>query len=198
MRKVIVCNIVSVDGFYAAPDGNPLVLNMDAAFDAYNRERISSADLVLLGANSFRMFSGFWPYVADAPAEPDGAGPSEDNREMSRVYNRLPKIVGSDSLAVDDTNAWHGTTTVVSRSKLAGRLATLKEEGDGDIVVFASHVMWNALLDDGLVDEIHFVVSPNPLGNGVDVFDGEHRLSLLGTRTFEGSDNVLLRYAPTA
>lgn len=33
MRKVIVNNIVSPDGFYAAPDGNPLVLNVDEAFD---------------------------------------------------------------------------------------------------------------------------------------------------------------------
>ena len=31
VRRVVVCSIASVDGFYAASDGNPLVLNMDAA-----------------------------------------------------------------------------------------------------------------------------------------------------------------------
>ena len=48
MRSVIVSNIASVDGYFAAADGNPLVLNMDEAFDAYNHERISLADVVLL------------------------------------------------------------------------------------------------------------------------------------------------------
>lgn len=32
---------------------------MDSAFDRYNLERIQEADLVLLGATSFQMFSGF-------------------------------------------------------------------------------------------------------------------------------------------
>ena len=43
MRVVTVCNIMSLDGFYEDPSGNPLALNMDHAFDAYNLERIRAA-----------------------------------------------------------------------------------------------------------------------------------------------------------
>ena len=46
MRTLVVCNIMSVDGFYEGPGRDMMVLNMDEAFDAYNLERIRSADLV--------------------------------------------------------------------------------------------------------------------------------------------------------
>ncbi len=48
MRTLVVCNIMSVDGFYEGPGRDMMVLNMDEAFDAYNLERIRSADLVRL------------------------------------------------------------------------------------------------------------------------------------------------------
>lgn len=196
MRKLIVTNIASVDGFYADPDGNPLVLRMDAAFNAYNLERISAADAVLLGADSFRMFSSYWPYIADAPHDDTNPALDADNRGISTVYNRLPKLVVSDSLEVGEDNAWHDTTTVVPQDHAVAEIERLKADGDGEIVVFASHLLWNALLADGLVDEVHVMVSPDVLGEGVPLFTGPVRLNLLGTRTFDGSDNVVLRYAP--
>jgi dihydrofolate reductase len=196
MRKLIVTNIASIDGFYAAPDGNPLVLQMDAAFDAYNLERISTADIVLLGRDSFQMFSSYWPFVADAPVDASSPALRDDNRAMSAIYNRLPKHVVSNSLVVGEDNAWHATTTVVPRDRAAAEIGRLKAEGDGDIVVFGSHVTWNALLAGGLVDEVHVMVSPGVLGEGVPLFTGPAPMSLLGTRTFDGSGNVVLRYAP--
>lgn len=64
MRTVIVNNIVSLDGFTASEDGNPLVLQMDAAFDQANLQSISSADLVLLGRDSFDgSVGGMWNEV---------------------------------------------------------------------------------------------------------------------------------------
>jgi dihydrofolate reductase len=195
MAGVIVCNIMSVDGFFEGPGGNVMALNMDEAFDAYNRERICAADVVLLGRTSFLGFSSYWPFVADAPADPANRALSEDNRETSRVYNRLPKVVVSDTLDVPEDNPWHSTTTVVPRTSIAGELNGLRAGGDGDILVFASHLLWNGLLTARLLDELHVMVSPNALGAGIPLITGPAQLALLGTRTFDGSDNVLLRYA---
>ena len=111
MRVVTVCNIMSLDGFYEDPSGNPLALNMDQTFDAYNLERIRAADIVLLGRTSFEGFSSYWPAIADAPDDPDNRALSADNRELSRIYNELPKTVVSDSYTVPDDNAWRDTTT---------------------------------------------------------------------------------------
>jgi dihydrofolate reductase len=196
VRTVVVSNIASVDGYFAAQDGNPLVLDMDAAFDAYNRERIAAADVVLLGRTSFLGFSSYWPSVADAPADPGNRALSDDNREISRAYGRLPKVVVSDTLEVPRDNPWHPTTTVVPRAAVASELDRLRTGGDGDVLVFASHVLWNALLAEGLVDELHIMVSPVALGAGVPLLTGPARLALLGTRRFDGSDNLLVRYAP--
>jgi hypothetical protein len=44
MRKLIVCNIMSLDGYCAGPGGNVMVLPLDEAFDAYCAERLRAAD----------------------------------------------------------------------------------------------------------------------------------------------------------
>jgi dihydrofolate reductase len=195
MRRVIVCNIASVDGYYAATD-NPLALNMDEAFDGYNLERLGRADVVLLGRESFVGFSSYWPFIADAPEDPGNRQYDAINRDISRLWKPVRKLVVSDTLTVPDDNPWRSTTTVVSRTAIRSEIARLREGGDGDILVFASHVLWNALLAEGLVDEIHIVVSPHPLGDGEPLFTAPTRLALIDAEPFPASDNALLRYSP--
>jgi dihydrofolate reductase len=77
MRKLIVCNAMSLDGYYAGPDGNVMVLELDPAFDAYNADRLRAAGTLLLGRRSFEGFEGFWPSVAD---DPDPAGRRRSGR----------------------------------------------------------------------------------------------------------------------
>jgi dihydrofolate reductase len=67
MRKLIVCNIMSLDGYYEGPGGNVMVLPLDQAFDAYNAERLRAADTLLLGRTTYDGFKGFWPSVERHP-----------------------------------------------------------------------------------------------------------------------------------
>lgn len=195
MRKVIVCNIVSLDGYYEGPGGNVMALPMDEAFDAYNRERIEAAGSVLLGRTSYRGFSSYWPGVADAPADPGDRALSADNRALSRVYNGVEKVVVTDGYTPESDNPWHDSTTVVSRNEV-GAWITQARQGDGDdVLVFGSRTLWNALLADGLVDELHLMVGSVVLGGGTPIFDAPvDGLTLLGVRQFKGSDNVLHCY----
>lgn len=199
MRTVIVNNIVSFDGFTASEDGNPLVLQMDAAFDQANLQSISSADLVLLGRDSFDGFSGYWPFVAEAPEPADLTAPEAravdlTNRAISDAYNALPKVVVSDRGDIPEENAWYGSTTCISRADATEWLRHVKMSGDGDIIVFASHTLWNSLLADGLIDELHLMISSNILGAGVPAFTAPAQLELIQARTFNGSSNVQLCY----
>jgi dihydrofolate reductase len=195
MRTLIVSNIMSVDGFYEGPGRNMMVLNMDEAFDAYNLERIRGADVVLLGRTSFEGFSSYWPGIASAPAEPGNRALSEVNRELSRIYNQLPKVVVSDTYQVPEDNAWRDQTTVIAGTDAAAWVSRERGAGSGDILVFGSRTMWNSLLDQALVDELHLMVSPNAVGSGTPIFDSAVDLDLLEVRRFDGSGNVLLRYA---
>lgn len=195
MRTVIVCNIMSLDGYYEGPGGNVMALNMDAAFDAYNLERMRSAGTVLLGRTSYEGFSSYWPGIADAPGDPDNRALSDDNRELSRIYNRLDKAVVTDSYAPPADNPWYDTTTVIRRDDVGEWLAKERERGTGDILTYGSRTMWNGLVEQGLVDEFHLMVGPAALGGGTPIFAVPVNLTLRDTRRFAGSDNVLLRYA---
>jgi dihydrofolate reductase len=195
MRKVIVTNIVSLDGYYEGPGADVMALPMDSAFNEYNLERMQAASTVLLGRRSFELFSSYWPSIADAPEDPTNPALDATNREISRVYNGRSKVVVTDSYTPPPDNAWRDTTTTISsrgvRDWIAGR------DEDEEVVVYGSRTMWNGLLHAGLVAELHLMVGPVALGGGTPIFTRPvPPMRLVGTRTFEGSSNVLLRYAP--
>jgi riboflavin biosynthesis pyrimidine reductase len=206
---LIVTNIVSLDGYVADEDGDSTALPMDDAFDAYNAERLRSADTLLVGANSYRGFAGFWPAVrsdperlADAIADRlGGSVPRADvvarltdpvHQEIARRSGEIAKVVVSDSLTEDDLGAWRDTTRIVRRADAHAAVAGLA----GETLVFGSRTLWADLLAAGLVDQLHLMVGPVVLGSGVPAFDGPlpGSLRLTGTRRFEGSDNVVLTY----
>ncbi len=67
MRKLIVCNAMSLDGYYEGPGKNVMALfdyrweayPTDESFDAYNAERLRAADTLLLGRCFIRGVQGF-------------------------------------------------------------------------------------------------------------------------------------------
>src|SRR6187455_11815 len=109
MRKLIVCNIVSLDGFYSGPGGDVMVMPFDNGFSDYNAERLRAADTLLLGRTSYEGFRSYWPAIADDESQP------ALEREISRLNAAIEKVVVSDSLIADQVNGW-GTTRVVGRS----------------------------------------------------------------------------------
>jgi dihydrofolate reductase len=66
-----------------------------------------------------------------------------------------------------------------------------------EILVFGSRTLWSDLLANGLVDELHLLVGGRIVGGRTPMFEAAPpaSLRLLETRTWDGSDNVLLRYA---
>jgi len=194
MRPVIVSNIVSLDGFYADAAGNAPFAGMDRAFDAYNLERLEQATTVLLGRQTFAGFSSYWPRIAEAPSDPDDRALDPTNRGISRRYAAVPKVVVSEDLVLADAHPWASSTTVVSGRDVAAWLHHARLEGLGEIVIFGSRLLWNSLVLQGLVDEVHLMVAPVVLGAGTPAFIAGPGLNLLAVRQFPGSDNVVLRY----
>ena len=196
MRKLIVSNAMSLDGYYEGPGNDVMALfdyrwdyPTDESFDAYNAERLRAADTLLLGRVSYEGFKSFWPPVADDP----NATPLQ--REISRLDNAIEKVVISDTLSSKETAPWHNTS-IIGRADAHEQLADLKGTPGKDILVFGSRSLWKDLLANDLVDELHLMMGPVVLGAGTPVFDEKPALTLrlIDTRTWDGSGNVLLRY----
>ena len=70
MRKIIVYNIISLDGYHTGLDNDVSVMFPmmgDKVFNAYTAERLRTADTFLVGRVSFQLFNSFWPEVAENP-----------------------------------------------------------------------------------------------------------------------------------
>lgn len=189
MRKIIVCNIMSFDGYVAGPDNDVMVLPMDQSFNAYNAERLRNADTLLLGRVSYEMFRSYWPERVDAPDA------DVDEREISKLNNDIEKIVVSDSMAAPEEGPWQNTR-VIPRADSRGQIAKIKEGSGREILIFGSHALWNDLLVNDLVDELHMMVGPLTLGGGTRAFeDGSAaRFELISSEKLEGSQNILIKY----
>ncbi|MGW4204992.1 dihydrofolate reductase family protein [Streptomyces sp. NPDC004726] len=191
MRKVIVTNIVTLDGYYEGPGGDVMVMPMDESFDIHNLERMRAADTLLLGRRTYEGFRAYWPPQATLP---DATARS---REISRLMGAMEKVVVSDSLTPQATDPWPATTRIVRRADAHREVTALRKSEGREILAFGSRVLWNDLLTAGLVDELHLMIGPVALGAGTPLFSTTDfpPLRLLSTRTAQGSDNLLIRYA---
>jgi dihydrofolate reductase len=200
MRRLIVANIMSLDGYVAGPGGNVMALAMDDFFDEHNLERLWAADTLLLGATTYLGLKGYWPAVAADPTKSPAvaANPevAEVHRETGERNHQIHKLVVSDSLSAGDTAPWTETTSIVRRADAHQVVAGCKQQPGKDILMFGSRTLWNDLLAAGLVDELHLMVGACVLGGGIPAFGAGPvpPLRLADVRRQEGSESLLLRY----
>ncbi len=80
MRKLIVFNSVSLDGYFTDANSdmsfahNP---NPDAEFDAFTSGNASGGGMLLFGRVTYQMMESFWPTPAAAESMPDGGQTDE-------------------------------------------------------------------------------------------------------------------------
>jgi dihydrofolate reductase len=190
VRKIIVFNVVSLDGYHTGPDNDPAVMfpMMGGVFDTYTAELLRAAGTTLVGRVSFELFNSFWPEVA---RDIDSPRWTDEQRELARAGAAVPTIVVSDTLTGDLPNV-----RIIRRADAHRQIAELKRQPGNDILITGSRTLWNDLLAHGLVDEIHLMIGNVVLGAGIPAFAGKPpaSLRLAEVRTWRDSDNILARY----
>ncbi|BFT71961.1 dihydrofolate reductase family protein [Paenibacillus sp. P36] len=184
MRKVIMFNRVSIDGFYKGLNGEIDWFIHDPEVDKAAHEMMNP-DTIFFGRATYRMFEGYWPQVANNPNAPAGA------RAMANELNEMTKIVFSSTM---ERASWENSRLV--NGDIGKFVQEIKHEDGADIVIFGSGSIVQQLSHEELIDEYLFVVTPVVLGSGKPLFhdaSGRQTLKLKETRSF-GSGNVLLHY----
>jgi len=187
MRKIILSEMVSLDGFFAGPEDDISWHRVDEEFNQYAIELLNSVDTILFGRLTYQLFENYWPAAALNPST------SKSDLEIAHKINDMIKIVFSRTL---QKVQWKNS--ILIKEIVPHEVQKLKKQHGKDMVIYGSGSIVSAFIRVGLIDDYRIFVNPIVLGSGKPLFkDIKKRinLSLLNTRTFNNG-NVLLRYQP--
>ncbi len=185
MGKIIAFTIVSVDGYFAGPNGEiDWFKGQDEEDKRFSAEASGSGGTLIFGRTTYEMMAAYWPTPDAIKNDPDTAG----------VMNSSPKIVFSRSMKpVEDGPVWRNTRII--RGIKAEEILKMKE--NGDFVILGSGSIVQQLANLGLIDEFQLMVQPVILGAGKYLFKDVRRmnLKLIESRRFRNG-KVFLKYRP--
>jgi dihydrofolate reductase len=181
MRKLIMFNLVSLDGLFAGPSGEIDWHNVDDEFNEFALAQLDSAHGLLFGRVTYQLMASYWP-TPDAAAQAPAIASS---------MNSISKTVFSKTLASAD---WANTRLI--KDDVQQEIFNLKQEPGRELLLLGSADLASSLTKLRLIDEYRIMVNPVVLGEGQPLFKNVHQklaLKLSSTRTFR-SGNVLLGY----
>jgi dihydrofolate reductase len=183
MGRIVVTEYLSVDGVAEAPSGTePFervgwtdAFSRGSEGDKFKLEETRESDALLLGRVTYDTFAPVWPHFEG---------------EVADKLNSMPKYVISSTL---DNPAWNNTT--VLSGDVVGEVKKLKEQYEGDILVYGSMQLAQTLIEHDLVDALHLQVYPVVVGAGKRLFgetSAPKRLELAEARTVGDGVHILI------
>jgi|ERR1051325_6815512 dihydrofolate reductase len=163
MKRISSFMYVSVDGYYAGPNGEIdwfHSVEKDPDFEAMTHQQARGKSTLLMGRITYEMMKSFWP-TPDAERSDPG---------MAEAMRNSPKIVISKSLrSLEEGPHWKNLTLLRDVSEL---------QPDNDITILGSGSIVQQLTNLGRIDEYNLVIVPVVLGAGKALFKDVHRTKL--------------------
>jgi dihydrofolate reductase len=160
MGRIVISENISLDGVIQDPTGDEGFQHGGWFGEIGEKDREAwakvefdealGAEALLLGRRSYEFFASRW---------------SSRGGEWADRLNSLPKYVVSSTL-VDPV--WSNST--VLPGEVVNEVSKLKQELDGEIVVYASRQLGATLMEHDLADELRLMVYPVVLGAGARLF----------------------------
>ena len=179
MRKLIMWNVITIDGYF---EGNQ---NWDLSFhnviwgqelEKLSIEQLHSADYLVFGRVTYEGMAAYW---------------TKEQGEIADLMNRIPKLVFSKTLKSAD---WNNTTLI--KENASAEIRKLKEQGGRDMYVFGSANLSETFINDNLFDEYRIGIASVILGSGRPLFRqgiASKNLSLVSTQQLL-KGGVILKY----
>jgi dihydrofolate reductase len=188
MRRLVVFNNVTVDGYFTGADGDFSWAHAgsdDAEFAAFVAQNARGGGELLFGRITYELMASYWPTPTALKNDPI----------VAERMNSLPKVVFSRTL---DRVSWSNTKLV--KGDIAAEVRKMKSQAGPGMAILGSGSIVAQLAPEGLIDEYQIVLNPIVLGKGRTMFDGIRvrlNLKLTKTRTFRNG-KVFLCYEPIA
>jgi dihydrofolate reductase len=181
---IVVTEYISLDGVIEDPVGkeDSGLGNWTGPFsrgplgDRFKLDELLKASALLFGRTTYDAFAAVWPTV-------------KDEAGFAARMNSLPKHLATHRDGADWEN------TIVIRGDLVDAAKTLKQNVDGEILVYGSRSVVHQLAPHGLIDEYRLMVYPTVLGRGKKLFP-ENWSAVLKTDEVQalGGGILLARY----
>ena len=188
MRKLIVFNHVTLDGYFAGANGDfswARAGNDDAEYQAWVTENSKGDAQLLFGRVTYNLMAGYWPSPMASQHDPI----------VAKRMNSLPKVVFSGTM---DQALWNNTRLV--KGDIVSEIKKMKAEPGPDMLIFGSGSIIAQLAPEHMIDEYQMVLDPVAIGAGKTMFNGMQEmlnLKLTKTRIFNNG-KIFLSFEPAA
>jgi dihydrofolate reductase len=160
--SIVVTEYVTVDGVIQDPGatgeydrgGWSFEYNRGEEGDKFKLDELMAADVQLFGRITYEAFAEVWPTM-------------KDDAGVADRINAMPKYVVSTTIK---DPSWENTTVI--SENVPEEVAKLKDQYEGDILIFGSAKLIKTLVENDLIDEWRLMVFPTIIGDGKRLFDG--------------------------
>lgn len=163
MRRIVVSEFISVDGVMEGPGPQDPYEHAGWTFKYQDPERmkykfdeVMAHESLLLGRVTYEGFAAAWPNI-------------KDEHGFADKMNSMAKYVVSTTLGPQNLT-WQNSTLIGANAP--EKIAQLKQQEGGDILVAGSGALVTTLLEHNLVDELRLMTFPVILGSGKRLFHG--------------------------
>jgi dihydrofolate reductase len=189
MRKVILVEWLSLDGYVADRNGNLDLFTSSTPAQNLQADRdqlkvLESVDTILKGRKTYELFVDYWPKATTA------------TELIADRLNETHMIVFSTTLTHAPWGRWQDAE-IISGDPVE-TIEALKAKPGKNMVMWGSITLAQSLMKAHLIDEYHFQICPVITGGGRSLFTQQEdftELQLIDSTPYD-TGNIFLRYKP--
>ncbi len=198
MRKLILRQNMSVDGFVGGPNGEIdwIFKSFDDSAMSWTLETLWQAGVHIMGSRTFRDMAAHWPRSTEPIAAPmneipkvvftrKGLDQAATTQALADATRSRPQ--GSVTAPPSILESW--TNPGIARGELGAEIARLKQQAGKPILAHGGASFARSLVRERLPDEYWLLVYPVALGRGLPLFTELKQpldLKLVRTTAFDG------------